>query len=153
MRKISFYIGKKNKATFLLASVILIYGMYLQFDNVVYFFANKTPIDLGEAINLNNEAFAKVKTGDYVQVKGITSIQGGSLKKALFGKKHLIYYLNGSSKFIIDSLADDKKGSTGPQYKTVKGRAYAFKASKQAAKMRNFFLKSFMIEIDRKSVV
>lgn len=147
MKKISFYVGKKNFITFIIASLILLYAIYAFSDNVIYFFADDTPIDLGDALELNTENFAKVKDGDYVQIKGITSIQGGNIKKGVFGEKHVVYYLNGSSKFIIDSAVPDDDSFAGPHYRTVKGRAFAFKTNSKAAKMQAFFANSFYIEM------
>ncbi|MBP5201878.1 hypothetical protein J6Z39_02660 [bacterium] len=147
MKKINFYIGRKNLITFLVASVILLVAMYSFFDNVLYFFADDTPIDLGDALELNTEAFSKVENGDYVQIKGITSIQGGNIKKGLFGERHIVYYLNGSSKFIIESVVKSDDENVGPAYKTIKGRAYAFKTNKKAKKMFDFFEKSLFISM------
>ena len=147
MKKISFYVGKKNFITFAVASLILLYAIYSFSDNVIYFFSNDTPVDLGDALELNTENFAKVKNGDYVQIKGITSIQGGNIKKGLFGEKHVVYYLNGSSKFIIDSAVTDEDSFSGPHYRTVKGRAFAFKTNSKAAKMHDFFANSLYIDM------
>ena len=122
MKKISFYVGKKNFITFAVASLILLYAIYAFSDNVIYFFSDDTPIDLGDALELNTENFAKVHDGDYVQIKGITSIQGGNIKKGVTGDRHVVYYLNGSSKFIIDSAVTDEDSFSGPHYRTVKGR-------------------------------
>ena len=147
MKKPSFYIGKKNIITFLLASAILIYGMISSIDGVMYFFADDTPIDMKTALELDKNAFSQVKDGDYVQIRGITSVQGGSLQKGMWGEKHVVFYLTGSSKFIIIEKVDDDE-NTGPQDREIKGRAHLFKADKQAEKMRQFFLNSFLIEID-----
>lgn len=146
MRKISFYVGKKNTVTFILASVVLLLGIYSYTDEVIYFFSANEPIDLKDAMDLDKDAFSKVKNGDFVQVKGITSIQGGSVKKGLIGQKYILYYLSGSAKFIINEKIDEEP--KGPQYKTVKGRAYGFKTDSNAAKMRNFFANSLFIEMD-----
>ena len=147
MKKISFYVGKKNVVTFAAASVILLYAIYAFSDNVIYFFSNDTPIDLGDALELNNDAFSTVKDGDYVQIKGITSVQGGNIKKGITGEKHVVYYLNGSSKFIIDSAVTDEDSFSGPHYRTVKGRAFAFKTNSKAAKMQAFFANSLYIDM------
>ena len=147
MKKISFYVGKKNFITFIVASVILLYAIYAFSDNVIYFFSDDDPIDLGDALELNTENFAKVKDGDYVQIKGITSIQGGNIKKGVTGERHVVYYLNGSSKFIIDSAVTDEDSFAGPHYRTVKGRAYAFKTNSRAAKMQAFFANSLFLEM------
>ncbi|MBP5201456.1 hypothetical protein J6253_01830 [bacterium] len=147
MKKISFYVGKKNFITFAVASVILLYAIYAFSDNVIYFFSNDTPIDLGDALELNNDAFAKVKDGDYVQIKGITSVQGGNIKKGVTGERHVVYYLNGSSRFIIDSAVTDEDSFSGPHYRTVKGRAFAFKTNSRAAKMQAFFANSLFLDM------
>ena len=147
MKKISFYVGKKNFVTFVIASLILIYAIYAFSDNVIYFFADDTPIDLGDALELNNDAFAKVKDGDFVRIKGITSVQGGNIKKGIFGERHVVYYLNGSSKFIIDSAVTDEDSFAGPHYRTVKGRAFAFRTNSKAAKMQAFFANSLFLEM------
>ena len=147
MKKISFYVGKKNYITFIIASLILLYAIYSFSDNVIYFFSNDTPIDLGDALELNTENFAKVKDGDYVQIKGITSVQGGNIKKGITGERHVVYYLNGSSKFIIDSAVTGEDSFSGPHYRTVKGRAFAFKTSSKAAKMQSFFANSLFLEM------
>ena len=147
MKKISFYVGKKNYITFIIASLILLYAIYSFSDNVIYFFSNDTPIDLGDALELNTENFAKVKDGDYVQIKGITSVQGGNIKKGVTGERHVVYYLNGSSKFIIDSAVTDEDSFSGPHYRTVKGRAFAFKTNSKAAKMQSFFANSLFLEM------
>lgn len=146
MKKISFYVGRKNTVTFVIASAVLLFGIVSYFDNVIYFFSAQEPVDLKDAMELDTEAFSKIKDGDFVQIKGITSIQGGAMKKGLAGKKHILYYLSGSSKFVISEKAPDE--SLGPQYKTVKGRAYSFKTNSNAAKMRDFFAKSLFIEMD-----
>ena len=147
MKRISFYVGKKNIVTFLIASAILIYAIYAFSDNVIYFFADAEPINLGDALELDTEAFAKVRDGDYVQIKGITSVQGGNIKKGVLGERHVVYYLNGSSKFIIDSAVTDEDSFAGPHYRTVKGRAFAFRSNSKAAKMRAFFSNSLFIEM------
>ena len=147
MKKISFYVGKKNFITFAVASVILLYAIYAFSDNVIYFFSNDTPIDLGDALELNNDAFAKVKDGDYVQIKGITSVQGGNINKGVTGERHVVYYLNGSSRFIIDSAVTDEDSFSGPHYRTVKGRAFAFKTNSRAAKMQAFFANSLFLDM------
>ena len=147
MKKISFYVGKKNFITFAVASLILLYAIYSFSDNVIYFFSNDTPIDLGDALELNTENFAKVKDGDYVQIKGITSIQGGNIKKGVLGERHVVYYLNGSSKFIIDSAVTDEDSFSAPHYRTVKGRAFAFKTNSKAAKMQAFFANSLFLDM------
>ena len=147
MKKISFYVGKKNVISFLIATFVLLYALYAFLDNVVYFFSDDTPIDLGDALELNTDAFAKVRDGDYVQIKGITSVQGGTIKKGLLGEKHVVYYLNGSSKFIIDSAVENEESFSGPHYRTVKGRAFAFKTNSKAAKMQAFFANSLYIEM------
>lgn len=146
MRKISFYVGKKNIITFLAASIILLFGIYSFVDDIVYFFSSNEPIDLHEAMELDKAAFEKLKDGDYVQVKGITSVQGGAMKKGLSGQKYILYYLSGSPKFIVNEKIDEDP--SGPQYKTVRGRAYGFKTNSNAAKMRNFFANSLFIEMD-----
>ena len=64
MKKISFYVGKKNVISFLIATFVLLYALYAFLDNVVYFFSDDTPIDLGDALELNTDAFAKVLDGD-----------------------------------------------------------------------------------------
>ena len=148
MKKISFYVGKKNFVTFIVASLILIYAIYAFSDNVIYFFADDSPIDLGDALELDNDAFAKVKDGDFVQIKGITSVQGGNIKKGIFGEKHVVYYLNGSPKFIIDSKVTGEDSFSGPHYRTVKGRAFAFKTNSKAAKMQAFFANSLFIDMN-----
>ena len=147
MKKISFYVGKKNFITFVIASVILLYAIYSFSDNVIYFFSDDTPIDLGDALELNTENFAKVKDGDYVQIKGITSVQGGNIKKGITGERHVVYYLNGSSKFIVDSAVTDEDSFTGPHYRTVKGRAFSFKTNSKAAKMQAFFANSLYLDM------
>ena len=147
MKKISFYVGKKNYITFIIASLILLYAIYSFSDNVIYFFSNDTPIDLGDALELNTENFAKVKDGVYVQIKGITSVQGGNIKKGITGERHVVYYLNGSSKFIIDSAVTGEDSFSGPHYRTVKGRAFAFKTNSKAAKMQSFFANSLFLEM------
>ncbi|MBP5406406.1 hypothetical protein J6Z19_04575 [bacterium] len=147
MKKISFYVGKKNVVSFLVATVILVYAIYAFSDNVFYFFSNDTPIDLGDALELNNEAFAKIKDGDYVQIKGITSVQGGNIKKGILGERHVVYYLNGSPKFIIDSAVTDDNSFSGPHYRTVRGRAFAFRTNSKAAKMQAFFANSLFLEM------
>ena len=114
---------------------------------MIYFFSNDTPIDLGDALELNTENFAKVKDGDYVQIKGITSIQGGNIKKGVTGERHVVYYLNGSSKFIIDSAVTDEDSFSGPHYRTVKGRAFAFKTNSKAKKMQSFFANSLFLDM------
>ncbi len=152
MKKPSFYIGRKNIVTFLLASAILIYGMVSTIDGVMYFFADDKPIDMKTALELDKDAFSKVKDGDYVQVKGITSIQGGSLQKGLWGEKHVVFYLTGSPKFIVIEKVEDDE-NRGPENRTIKGRAHLFKTDKQAEKMRQFFLNSFLIEIDQDGIM
>ncbi len=147
MKKLSFYVGKKNFVTFIIASLILLYAVYSFSDNVIYFFSDNTPIDLGDALELNTENFAKVKDGDYVQIKGITSVQGGNIKKGLLGERHVVYYLNGSSKFIIDSAVTDEDSFSGPHYRTVKGRAFAFRTNSKAAKMQAFFANSLYLDM------
>jgi hypothetical protein len=147
MKKISFYVGKKNFITFAVASLILLYAIYSFSDNVIYFFSDDSPIDLGDALELNTENFAKVKDGDYVQIKGITSIQGGNIKKGITGERHVVYYLNGSSKFIIDSAVKDEDSFAGPHYRTVKGRAFGFKTNSKAAKMQAFFANSLYLDM------
>ena len=147
MKKISFYVGKKNFITFAIASIILLYAIYAFSDNLIYFFSDETPVDLGDALELNAENFAKVHDGDYVQIKGITSVQGGNIKKGIFGERHVVYYLNGSSKFIIDSAVTDEDSFSGPHYRTVKGRAFAFKNNSKAAKMQAFFANSLYIDM------
>ncbi|MGI6394336.1 MAG: hypothetical protein ACOX2F_06360 [bacterium] len=151
MKKVSFYIGKKNYITFLIASLVLLFGIYSFFGDVLYFFSNKTPIDLNDAMELNKAEFDKVADGDFVQVKGITSVQGGAIQRGLFGTEYTLYYFTGSGKFIVNEKSGDRP--SGPQYKTVKGRAYRFNSSSNAAKMRNFFLKSFMIEMDEDGIL
>ena len=147
MKKISFYVGKKNFVTFIIASLILLYAIYSFSDNLIYFFSDSSPIDLGDALELNQENFAKVKDGDYVQIKGITSVQGGNIKKGILGERHVVYYLNGSSKFIIDSAVTDEDSFSGPHYRTVKGRAFAFKTNSRAAKMQAFFANSLYLDM------
>ena len=146
MKRPSLYIGKKNIVTFMLASAILLYGIISSIDGVSYFFSDDAPIDLKGAMALDKEVFAKVSDGDYVQVRGITSVQGGSLKKGLWGDKFVVFYLTGSSKFIV--VEEQEEGENrGPQDRTIKGRARLFKSDAQAEKMRKFFLDSFLIEI------
>ncbi len=147
MRKISFSFGRKNYTTFIIASLVLLYAIYSSIDGVVYYFSDTEPIALGDAMELNEEAFAKVSDGDFVEVRGITSLQGGSLDKGFLGKRHFIYYLNGSAKFIIieESTDDERKG---PVRKTIRGRAHLFRTNRQAQKMREFFLKSLFLEMD-----
>ena len=147
MKKLSFYVGKKNFITFIVASLILLYAIYSFSDNLIYFFSDDTPLDLGDALELNSENFAKVKDGDYVQIKGITSIQGGNIKKGVAGERHVVYYLNGSSKFIIDSAVTDDDSFSSPHYRTVKGRAFAFKTNSKAAKMQAFFANSLYLDM------
>ena len=147
MKKISFYVGKKNFITFIVASLILLYAIYAFSDNVFYFFADDNPIDLGDALEFKNDALAKVRDGDYVQIKGITSIQGGNIKKGVLGEKHVVYYLNGSSKFIIDSAVAGEDSFSGPHYRTVKGRAFSFKTNSKAKKMQDFFANSLFLEM------
>lgn len=151
MKKISLYIGRKNTVTFFAASAILLFGIYAFFGDVVYFFSSSEAIDLKDAMELDKVNFDKVKDGDFVQVKGITSVQGGSTKKGITGTEYILYYLTGSSKFIINEKKKDD--SLGPQYKTVRGRAYRFNTNSNAAKMRNFFAKSFMIEMDEDGIL
>ena len=50
MKKISFYVGKKNIIAFVISSVILVYAIYAFSVNVFYFFADDNPIDLGDAL-------------------------------------------------------------------------------------------------------
>lgn len=147
MRKPSLYIGKKNIVTFVLASAILIYGMVSSIDGLMYFFSEDKPIDMNTALELDNDAFSNVKDGDYVQVKGITSIQGGSLQKGMWGEKHIVFYLTGSPKFIIIEKVEEDE-NRGPENRTIKGRAHLFKTDGQAERMRKFFLNTFLIEID-----
>jgi len=152
LKRPSLYIGKKNVVTFVLASAFLLYGIISSIDGVRYFFSDDAPIDLKEAMTLDKETFAKVNDGDYVQVKGITSVQGGSLKKGLWGDKFVVFYLSGSSKFIVvEKQEDDEK--RGPQDRAIKGRAHLFKSDAQAEKMRKFFLDSFLIEIDADGIM
>jgi len=147
LKKPSLYIGKKNIVTFLIASAILLYGIISSIDGVMYFFSDNKPIDLKGAMNLDKEAFGKVKDGDFVQVKGITSVQGGSLQKGIWGEKHVVFYLTGSSKFIIIEKVEEGE-DRGPQDRVLQGRAHLFKTDGHAEKMRQFFLKSFLIEIE-----
>jgi hypothetical protein len=147
MKKIKFAFGKKNYTTFIIASLVLVYAMYSSIDGLVYYFSDNEPIVLGDAMDVDKEAFSKVSDGDFVEVKGITSLQGGSLEKGFLGKRHFLYYFNGSSKFIVieESKEDERKG---PSRKTVRGRAHLFKTSSQAQKMREFFLNSLFLEMD-----
>lgn len=147
MKRPSLYIGKKNIVTFVLASAILLYGIISSIDGVRYFFSDDAPTDLKRAMSLDKEAFAKVKDGDYVQIKGITSVQGGSLKKGMWGDKFVVFYLTGSSKFIVVEKQEDDE-NRGPQDRLIKGRARLFESDVQAEKMRKFFLDSFLIEMD-----
>ena len=148
MKRPNFYIGKKNTVTFLLASIILLYGIVTSIDGFSYFFADKTPIDMGKAMQLDKDAFSKVKDGDLVQISGITSVQGGSLKKGLGSERHILFYLTGSPKFVIIESVDEDEKNTGPQQRTIKGRAHCFKTDSQAEKMRQFFKSSLFIEMD-----
>ncbi|HQN72642.1 MAG TPA: hypothetical protein PLX56_06075 [bacterium] len=151
MKKISFYIGRKNTVTFFLASAVLLFGIYSFFGEVVYFFSGSEAIDLKDAMEIDKANFEKVDDGDFVQVKGITSVQGGAIQRGITGTEYILYYLTGSSKFIINEKNDGE--SKGPQYKTVRGRAYKFSTNSNAARMRNFFARSFMIEMDEDGIL
>jgi len=151
MKKIAFYIGKKNGVTFIIATFVLLFGLYSLSGDVIYFFSGRDAIDLKEAMNIDKDAFAKIEDGDFVKVRGITSIQGGAMKKGITGQKHILYYLTGSSKFIVNEKIDEDP--EGPQEKTVKGRAFKFETDGNAARMRSFFANTFGIEMDADGIL
>jgi len=147
LRKISFGFGKKNYTTFIIATLVLIYAIYTSIDGVVYYFSSSEPIVIGDAMDPDLEALSRVSDGNFVEVKGITSLQGGSLEKGFLGKKHHLYYFTGSDKFIVIEPSPTEERS-GPVRKTVRGRAHRFKTNSQAQRMRDFFLKGLFIEMD-----
>lgn len=146
--KIKLHMGKKNIPLFILTVVALVYVMVTSIDGLKYFFSKAEPKDLGDAITMNTEVFSKLQEGDFVQIKGITSIHGGSLNKGFLSEKYYLFYLAGSSKFIIIEKVDEENTASGPQFRTIQGRAHSFKTSKYASKMKDFFSKSFMIEMN-----
>ena len=146
MFKLQF--GKKNVPLFIITLIILIYVIVTSIDGLKYFFKKDGPVDLGEAVSINMDAFSALKDGDFVQIKGITSIHGGALNKGFLSEKHIIFYLAGSNKFVITEKADDSEKFGGPQFRTIQGKVRSFKTDKHAAKMRDFFAKSFLLEMD-----
>ncbi|HNW83747.1 MAG TPA: hypothetical protein PKG52_12745 [bacterium] len=146
--KIKLYFGKKNIPIFILTLVVLIYVMVTSVDGIKYFFSKAEPKDLGDAITMDTKVFSELQDGDFVQIKGITSIHGGSLNKGFLSDKYYLFYLAGSSKFIIIEKVDEKNTESGPQFRTIKGRVHSFKTNKYASKMKDFFSKSFMIEMN-----
>ncbi len=139
---------KQNLHLFILTTIILFYGVFSFFGDVTYFFSSRTPLDLGTAFKPNKQALKKVKEGDFVKIKGITSMFGGKVKKGFWGTEYVIYSFSASTKFII--IEKKEKGKKyGPSDKTVEGRIHPFKTNKQAAKMREFFKKSLFTEMDK----
>jgi hypothetical protein len=146
LRNIRFGFGRKNFTTFILATAVLIYALYSSVDGLVYYFSDASPTQIGDAMDPDMDAYSKIKDGDFVEIKGITSLQGGSLEKGFLGKKHFLYYFNGSDKFIVIEPSSDEE-MRSPARKTVRGRAHRFATSGQAQRMREFFLKSLYIEM------
>ncbi len=151
MKKIRFTFGRKNYTTFIIVTLVLLYAIYSSIDGVVYYFSDSTPIVIGDAMDPDMDAFAKVQDGDFVEVSGITSVQGGSLEKGFLGKRHHLYYFTGSDRFIVIEPSEEE-GRKGPARKTVRGRAHRFKTNRQAQNMREFFLRRLLIEMDDEGI-
>ena len=143
-----FQFGRKNVPLFIITLIILVYVIVTSIDGLLYFFKKDGPKDLGEAVSMNMEVFSTLQDGDFVQIKGITSIHGGALNKGFLSQKHIIFYIAGSNKFIVTEKADESGKFEGPQLRTIQGKVRSFKTDKHAAKMRDFFAKSFMLEMD-----
>lgn len=146
--KVKLQFGKKNVPLFIITLIILVYVIVTSMDSLNYFFKKDGPVDLGEAVSMNMDAYRSLKDGDFVQIKGITSIHGGTLNKGFLSEKHIIFYIAGSNKFIVTEKADESGKFEGPQIRTIQGKVRSFQKDKHAAKMRAFFAKSFLLEMD-----
>ncbi|HOW50773.1 MAG TPA: hypothetical protein PLV42_01880 [bacterium] len=143
---IRFVLGTKNLYLFIISMAVLLYGIYTYFDDFRFYFHKEPPVDLGTALEPNNEALAKLKDGDYVKIRGIRSLQGGVIEEGFSKKKHMLYFFLGSPKFLaLEPMAEKEEENVGGVYVTVTGRAYNFKTNGAAAKNRDFFDKRYAI--------
>ncbi len=146
MKKIRLSTGKKSTQLFVVILLVLGYAAFSMVDDVRFYFHSAPPINLGEAMTPDKQALAKLHDGDYVKVHGIRAVQGGTVTKGFWGDKYTIFYFSGSDLFIgIQKTPKDKK--VGPEYMTLRGRAYSFKTDADARKYRDFFKKQLLLEM------
>ena len=146
MVKVSMAFKKKSLHLFILLSAVLLYGMYVFYSDVVFYFHTAPPKDLGDAMNPNVAVMKTVQDGDYITMKGIRAVQGGTLQKGFLGEQYTLFYFTGSNRFI--AMQKTPKGTTlGPAYVTVLGRAYSFKTNGYAQSMNSFFKSQLALEM------
>jgi len=137
-------LGRKNLYLFILSTVILLYGLYLAFDGARFYFHDTPPVDLGDALEPNEQALTVVRDGDFVTIRGIRSIQGGVLEEGFSKKKRMLYYFLGSPRFVVsEPMAKEEEKNAGGMRVTVKGRIYRWTTSGGAVRMREFFEKRY----------
>ena len=121
MINIKSIIKKQNFHLFVFTTIILFYGTFSFFGDVSYFFSSGKPVDLGTAFNPNKKALQNLKEGDFVKIKGITSMFGGKVKKGFWGTEYIIYSFSSSTKFIVIEKKEKNK-KYGPSEKTISGK-------------------------------
>jgi len=150
VKKVRFVFKSRSALMPLIVTVVLIYGMYSFWSDFNYFFKSSTPIDLGAALKTNKELLAKVEAGDYARIKGIRSIKGGKITKGFLGEKYMTYFFMGSPDFIVvEKMHEEKEKNAGAKRVTVNGRIYPLKHSPEMMKLRDFFEKNFLVEMNR----
>lgn len=147
MSRLRFVMGSKNMLMFFILSALILAYMWTYVDDVKYFFSDRTPVDLGSAMDVNKNALANISDGDYVKISGIRSIQGGTFESGLFAEPHMVYYLTGNKMFLILEKKPENEDEIGPRRTEVKGRIYAFSSDSRAERMREFFKTQLLLEM------
>ncbi|MFO7736285.1 MAG: hypothetical protein R6W70_08760 [bacterium] len=147
MSRLRFVMGSKNMVMFFILSALILAYMWTYVDDVMYFFSDRTPADLGSAMDVDKDVLADISDGDYVKISGIRSIQGGTFESGLFAEPHMVYYLTGNKKFLILEKKPEDEEGVGPRRMEVKGRIYAFSSDSRAERMREFFKTQLLLEM------
>ena len=126
-----------------------IYLMYAQFDDLLYFFASRQPVQLGEAEEFKG---SDLPDGTYVSIGGLRNPVKGIALSASFYKSNL-FPMMGTPLVYVQTVQEKDKEIKGVSYGTYTGRLYRMSRLPYYETIRKFAFQSFGIEVNPDAVL
>jgi hypothetical protein len=131
----------------LLVIALCVYAMISLRDDLVYFFADKTPVNLGNAVEFEP---GEVPDDTYVLITGIRHPGRGVKLSAVLGDKNIFPFM-GTRLAYVETLVSKEKKSENIAESDFTGRLKHFAGLSYFDTFRDFSVQNFGVDVDRKA--
>lgn len=132
----------------ILIILMALYVMVSLRDDLVYFFADRNPVSLGNAVEYEP---VDVAEDSYVSIVGIRHPGRGVKLSAILGDKNVFPFMGTRLVYVETLVETEKKGELGES--EFRGRLKRFASMSYFDTFRDFTVQSFGLDVDREAIL